>query len=52
MYIAISYFRRYNVIKKEEEKFLKYKKLTVEVQRAWNVKNESDVRINGTSETI
>ena len=27
-----------NVIKKEAEKILKYKDLTVEIQRMWNVK--------------
>jgi hypothetical protein len=27
-----------DVIKKEAEKFLKYKDLTVEIQRMWNVK--------------
>jgi hypothetical protein len=29
-----------NVIKKEAEKILKYKDLTVEVQRMWNVKTK------------
>jgi uncharacterized protein YlxP (DUF503 family) len=28
-----------NVIEKEAEKILKYKDLTIEVQRMWNVKN-------------
>jgi len=27
-----------NVIKKEGEKILKYKDLTIEIQRVWNVK--------------
>jgi hypothetical protein len=29
-----------NVIKKEAEKILKYKDLTVEIQRMWNVKTK------------
>ena len=29
-----------NVIKKEAEKILKYKDLTTEIQRMWNVKNK------------
>jgi len=31
-----------NVIKKEAEKILKYKELTIEIQRMWNVKNKGD----------
>jgi hypothetical protein len=34
--VAISEDR--NVIKKEAEKILKYKDLTIEIQRMWNVK--------------
>jgi len=34
--VAISGDR--NVIKKEAEKILKYKNLTIEIQRMWNVK--------------
>jgi hypothetical protein len=34
--IAISGER--NVIKKEAEKILKYKDLTIEIQRLWNIK--------------
>jgi hypothetical protein len=34
--VAISGDR--NVIKKEAEKILKYKDLTIEIQRMWNVK--------------
>ena len=34
--VAISVDR--NVIKKEAEKILKYKDLTIEIQRMWNVK--------------
>jgi len=40
------------VIKQETDKVLKYKNLTIQVQPTWNVKNGSDVRINGASETI
>jgi len=29
-----------NVIKKEAEKFLKYKDLTIEIRRMWNVKTK------------
>jgi len=29
-----------NVIKKVAEKILKYKDLTIEIQRIWNVKNK------------
>jgi len=29
-----------NVIKKEAEKILKYKDLTIEIQRMWNVKTK------------
>ena len=36
--VAISGDR--NVIKKEAEKFLKYKDLTIEIQRMWNVKTK------------
>jgi len=34
--VAISGDR--NVIKKEAEKILKYKDLTIEIQRTWNIK--------------
>jgi len=40
--VAISAER--NVIKKEAEKILKYKDLTIEIQRMWNVKT----KVNGT----
>jgi len=36
--VAISGHR--NVIKKEAEKILKYKDLTIEIQRMWNVKTK------------
>jgi len=38
IYVAISGDR--NVIKKEAEKILKYKDLTIEIQRMWNVKTK------------
>jgi hypothetical protein len=31
-------FRRQKCVKKEAEKILKYKDLTIEIQRMWNVK--------------
>jgi hypothetical protein len=38
IYVLIS--RDRNVIKKEAEKILKYKDLTIEIQRLWNVKSK------------
>jgi len=35
-----------NVIKKEPEKILKYKDLTTEIQRMWNVKSKGDISNN------
>ena len=42
--VAISGVR--NVIKKEADKILKYKDLTIEIQRMWNVKNQGDTSNN------
>ena len=42
-----------NVIKKEAEKILKYKDLTIVIQCMWNVKKKSDTHnITGATETI
>jgi hypothetical protein len=37
-----------NVIKKEAEKILKYKDITIEIQRMWNVKRVIPVMIGAT----
>jgi hypothetical protein len=50
VYVAISAAR--NVIKKEAEKILKYKYLTSETQRMWNVKTNMIPVIIGTNGTI
>ena len=42
--VAISGDR--NVIKKEAEKILKYKDLTIEIQRMWNAQNKGDTSNN------
>jgi len=41
-----------NVIKKEAEKILKYKDLTIEIQRIWNVKTKVIPVIIGATGTI
>ena len=48
--VAISGDR--NVIKKEAEKILKYKDLTIEIQRLWNVKTKVIPVIIGATGTI
>ena len=48
--VAISGDR--NVIKKEGEKILKYKDLTIEIQRMWNVKTKVIPLIIGATGTI
>ena len=48
--VAISGDR--NVIKKEAEKILKYKDLTIEIQRMWNVKTTVIPVIIGTKSTL
>ena len=48
--VAISGDR--NVIKKEAEKILKYKDLTIEIQCMWNVKTEVIPVIIGVTGTI
>ena len=48
--VAISGDR--NVIKKEAEKILKYKNLTIEIQPMWNVKSKVIPVIIGATGTI
>jgi len=48
--VAISGDR--NVIKKEVEKILKYKDLTIEIQRMWNVKTKVIPVIIGETGTV
>ena len=48
--VAISGDR--NVIKKEAEKILKYKDLTIEIQRMWNVKTKVISVIVGATGTV
>ena len=48
--VAISGDR--NVIKKEAEKIIKYKELTIEIQRMWNVKTKVIPVIIGATGTI
>jgi len=48
--LSISGYR--NVIKKEAEKILKYKDLTIEIQGMWNVKTKAIPEIKGATGTI
>jgi hypothetical protein len=41
-----------NVIKEEGEKILKYKDLTIEIQRMWNVKTKVIPEIIGATGTV
>jgi len=41
-----------NVIKKEAEEILKYKDLTIEIQRRWNAKTKAIPAIIGATGTI
>jgi hypothetical protein len=50
MDVAVSGDR--NVIKKEAEKIIKYKDLTIEIQRMWNVKTKVIPVIIGATGTI
>jgi hypothetical protein len=52
MLINVAISRDRNVIKKETEKILKYKDLTIEIQRMWNVKTKVIPVIIGATGTI
>jgi hypothetical protein len=52
MLIDVAISRDRNVIKKEAEKILKYKDLTIEIQRIWNVKARVIPVIIGATGTI
>jgi hypothetical protein len=52
MLIDVAILGDRNVIKKEAEKILKYKDLTIEIQRMWNVKTKVIPVIIGTTGTI
>jgi hypothetical protein len=52
MLIDVAIPRDRNVIQKEAEKILKYKDLTIEIQRMWNVKTRMISVIIGATGTI
>jgi hypothetical protein len=52
MLIAVAIPGSRNVIKKEAEKILKYKDLTTEIQRMWNVKAKVIPVIIGATGTV
>jgi len=52
MLIDVAISGEINVIKKEAEKILKYKDLTIEIQRMWNVKTNVLPIITGATGTI
>jgi hypothetical protein len=52
MLIDVAISGNINVIKNEAEKILKYKNLTIEIQRMWNVKTKVIPVIIGATGTI
>jgi len=52
MLIDVAISGEKNVIKKEAEKILKYKDLTIEIQRTWNVKTKVIPVLIGATGTI
>jgi len=52
MLIDVAILGDRNVIKKEAEKILKYKDLTTEIQRMWNVKPKAIPVIIGVTGTV
>jgi hypothetical protein len=52
MLIDVAISENRNVIKKEAEEILKYKDLTIEIQRMWNVKTKMIPAIIGATGTI
>jgi len=52
MLIEVAILGDRNVIKREAEKILKYKDLTIEIQRMWNVKTKVKPVITGATVTI